>query len=207
MALLQPLRGSAPWGRRSSRYGVLTDREIHRARERGELRIEPFDEALLRPAAVSLRLGYGGAVVLVPRGPVDTASRATYPEHRTKELDEHGRLALEPGEVVLAPTLERISVSDWLVGVLDGTSDYARLGISVVLSHQVSPGYGKNGGAILTLEIVSRLAQVVYLHPGTRICNLMLFRCRESGRSYADMPHNYSLDVSVGSSRLADYHA
>lgn len=108
---------------------------------------------------------------------------------------------------MLAPTLERVSISDRLVGVLDGTSDYARLGISVVLSHQVSPGFGKSGGAILTLEIVSRLPEVVYLHPDTRICNLMLFRSRESGRSYSDMPHNYSLDQAVGRSRLADYHA
>ncbi|GAA3053147.1 hypothetical protein GCM10010464_17190 [Pseudonocardia yunnanensis] len=54
-----------------------------------------------------------------------------------------------------------------------------RLGISVVLSHQVSPGYGSDieGGAILTLEIVSHLSRAVFLRPGTRIGNLMLLRC------------------------------
>ena len=192
---------------RKGDFGVLTDRDIHSAHEQGDLRVTPFAPEMVRPAALSLRLGHE-AHALVTDGPVDTADASTFPRLKPKEFDDRGRLAIEPGEVVLAATFERIGLSTRLVGVLDGTSDYARLGMSVVLSHQVSPGFGGAGGSIITLEIVSRLPQVVYLYPETRICNLMLFKCRRSSlRSYGEMPHNYSTDIAVSSSRLADHHA
>ena len=66
--------------------GVLTDRAIRRARETGELRVEPFDDALVRPAALSLRLGHE-AFTLVTTGPVDVADRSTHPELVAKEPD------------------------------------------------------------------------------------------------------------------------
>lgn len=195
------------WMRRRPDHGVLTDREIVRAHERGELRVDPFDPELLRPAALSLRLGHG-ASVLRTTGAVDVARSHTHPHLEPREPDELGRLRLEPGEVMLAPTLERVALSARLAGLIDGTSDYARLGISVVLSHQVSPGFGSDrpGGAILTLEIVSRLGATVYLRPGTRISNLMLLHCRPADRAYPSMPANYSRDLLVRGSRLAEHH-
>lgn len=186
------------------RRGVLTDRAIKRAYNKGELHVDPFDEVLIRPAAISLRLGRD-AFSLVSTGPVDIADRATYPDLVPKELDEQGRLSVEPGEVVLAPTLERVGLSERLIGLVDGTSSYARLGISVVLCGQVSPGFGRETGAVLTLEIVNHLRHAVLLHPGARICNLMLFATTGSDQSYDAMPHNYSRDHKVEGSRLADH--
>ncbi len=199
---IQPAkRVLAPW---RARRGVLTDRAIKRAYDTGELFVDPFEGELVRPAAISLRLGHE-AFELVTTGPVDIADRETYPELRPKEPDEQGRLRVEPGEVVLAPTLERIGLSEKLVGLVDGTSDYARLGISVVLCGQVSPGFGSKGGAVITLEIVNHLRHAVLLHPGARICNLMLFASTGSDQPYGEMPHNYSSDHYVAPSRLADH--
>jgi dCTP deaminase len=187
--------------------GLLTDHEIVAARERGELGVWPFDPDLVRPAALGLRLGTG-ASVLEASGAIDVGDAATHPRLVARDPGPDGRLRLDPDEVLLAPTMERLSLSASLAGLLDGTSDYARLGISAVLSHQVSPGYGSDveGGAILTLEIVSRLRQTVYLRPGTRIGNLMLFRCKESRRPYPLMVANYSRDQHVRASRLAEHH-
>jgi dCTP deaminase len=184
--------------------GVLTDRAIRRAYETGELRVEPFDAALVRPAALSLRLGHE-AFTLVTTGPVDVADRSTHPDLVIKEPDGQGRLVIEPGEVVLAPTLEKIGLSENLAGLVDGTSDYARLGIGVVLSGQVSPGFGRDTGAVLTLEIVNHLRHPVLLYPGARICNLMLFASSGSELPYGEMPHNYSSDHAVVASRLAQH--
>ncbi|RSN63647.1 dCTP deaminase [Amycolatopsis sp. WAC 04182] len=193
-----PLTWPAP------RRGILTDRAIKRAHRTGELTITPFEPALVRPAAISLRLGHE-AFALESTGTVDIADRSTYPELRPKELDAEGRLRVEPGEVVLAPTLEKIGLSEKLAGLVDGTSDYARLGISVVLCGQVSPGFGSETGAVLTLEIVNHLRHPVLLHPGTRICNLMLFASTGSEQPYGTMPNNYSSDHNVAPSRLADH--
>lgn len=105
---------------------------------------------------------------------------------------------------MLARTQERVGVGERLAGLVDGTSDWARLGVSVVLAHQVSPGYGMPDGTPLTLEIVSRLSYDVLLRPGTRIANLMLLRGRRVRQSYRDMPaHHSSAEWSVGS-RLAE---
>ncbi|UMP03715.1 dCTP deaminase [Amycolatopsis sp. EV170708-02-1] len=186
------------------RRGILTDRAIKRAHRTGELTITPFEPALVRPAAISLRLGHE-AFALESTGTVDIADRSTYPDLRPKELDAEGRLSVEPGEVVLAPTLEKIGLSEKLAGLVDGTSDYARLGISVVLCGQVSPGFGSEKGAVLTLEIVNHLRHPVLLHPGARICNLMLFASTGSDQPYGTLPHNYSSDHNVAPSRLADH--
>lgn len=186
---------------------LLSDREIRAAYDSRELGIVPFEPELLRPAALSLRLGFE-ASVLESHTEVDVADAATYPVLVRREPDAEGRLRLNPGEVMLAPTLERISLPDGMAGLVDGTSDYARLGISVVLSHQVSPGYGSDSpsGAILTLEIISHLSRPVFLRPGTRIGNLMLLRCGPVERPYPEMPANYSRDVLVRASRLAEHH-
>lgn len=188
---------------------LLSDHEILTARRVGELVVTPFDPGMVRPAALGVRLG-SGAAVLVPRGDmdIDITDAATHPVLEPREPDAEGRLRLGPGEVLLAPTLERFALSSGLAGLIDGTSDYARLGISVVLSHQVSPGFGTDvdGGAVLTLEIVSRLPRTVHLRIGTRIGNLMLLRCCPAQRPYPQMPANYSSDVAVRPSRLAEHH-
>lgn len=188
---------------------ILSDHEIHAARRRGDIVVTPFDPEMIRPAALSVRLG-SGACVLVPTGDVDidVADSSTHPALEPRCPDASGRLRLEPGEVMLAPTFERVALCSSLAGLIDGTSDYARLGISVVLCQQVSPGFGADvdGGAVLTLEIVSRLPRTVHLHVGSRIGNLLFLRCSPVERAYFDMPANYSRDQQVRPSRLAQHH-
>jgi dCTP deaminase len=185
------------------RAAVLVDRDLRAAVRRGELVATDIDWSLLRPAAISLRLGEG-AFVPTSREPVDVARRATYPELVERPLDEEGRIVVRPGEVLLVRTLENIGLSTNLAGLVDGTSDLARLGIQVVLAHQVSPGWGMPEGAPLTLEIVSRLAHEVALRPGMRIANLMVFRGRRARRSYAQMPDRHPASGWSVGSRLAD---
>jgi dCTP deaminase len=185
------------------RRGILVDRDIRNAIRRGEVVVTDLDWSSVRPAALGLRLG-DQAYVLSTTQPMDVADGSTYPELVPRPLDGQGRIVLRPGEVLLARTLERIGLGERLAGLLDGTSDYARLGISVVLCHQVSPGYGMPGGSPLTLEIVSRLPYEVYLRPGVRIANLMLLRGNRVVQSYREMTaHHSSPGWSVGS-RLSE---
>jgi dCTP deaminase len=190
----------------STAISVFADHEIECAVKAGELTVDPFDPSMIRPAALSLRLG-SAAYSVMSTGVVDTADAATYPELLPRELDDCGRLRVDPGEVLLAPTLERIGLPANLAGLLDGTSSYARLGISVVLSGQVSPGFGRTTPAVLTLEIVNHLRHPVLLHPGARICNLMLLPCNGSAVPYDELPFSYGGDQGVSGSRLASHLA
>lgn len=195
-------RAKARVERRSSAWqGVLTDRDIRQALESGDLSVDPFESDLVGPAAIGLRLGYR-AFSLEASDVVDIADRSSYPELRPKPLDEQGRLRIEPGEVVLAPTLEQVGLSERLVGLVDGTSDYARLGVGVVLRSQVGPGFGQGRGAMITLEIVSHLKQAVLLHPGSRICNLMLFASGGSGVASAAVQVNHAPGYAATPSRV-----
>lgn len=191
---------------RNRRHGVLHDRDLHAALRRGELVVEGLDPELVRPAAVSLRLGEP-AFALAPRGPVDAADPRTYPDLVGRPVDAAGHLVLCPGEVLLARTHERIALAPTLSGLLDGTSDWARLGVTVVLAHQVSPGYGWPGGAPLTLEIVSHVGCEVRLRPGMRIANLLVMRGRPARRTYTDMPAHHSSATWSVASRLGDAEA
>ena len=188
------------------RRGLLVDRDIRAALRRGDLVIPELDPELIRPAAVSLCLGKG-AYVLASHRPVDVTDPATYPDLVPRPVDSGGCLVVHPGEVLLARTWERVGISERLAGLLDGTSDLARLGVSVVLCHQVSPGFGMPDGAPLTLEIVNRLAHEVRLRPGTRIANLLLVRGRRALRSYRSMPANHSVPGWTVASRLGDAEA
>jgi dCTP deaminase len=185
------------------RRGLLMDRDIRAALRRGELVVSDVDDAMVRPAAISLRLG-SDAYVLSPRGPVDSADESTYPELTPRPIDDRGLIVLRPGEVLLARTQERIGLGEQLAGIVDGTSDWARLGVSVVLAHQVSPGYGMPHGTPLTLEIVCWLPCEVLLQPGMRIANLMVLRGRRALRSYRDMPANHSGREWSAASRLSE---
>jgi dCTP deaminase len=184
---------------------VLADHQILGALRSGELAVSPFDPNMIRPAALSLRLGSEASVLGAART-IDARDLQTYPQLTPREPDEEGRLVINPNEILLAPTMEKVAFSNRLTGILDGISDVARLGISVVLSQQVSPGYGSPDGAVLTLEIISRLPVPVMLYPGTRICNLMLMRCGRATRSYSSMLHNHSRDVRAMPSNWAAYH-
>ncbi|WP_252436901.1 dCTP deaminase [Pseudonocardia humida] len=182
------------------------DRDIRAALRSGELMVSDLDDEMVRPAAVSLRMG-DEAYVLSSQTDVDALDPATYPKAMPRLVDNRGVVVLRPGEVMLARTRERIGLGERLAGLVDGTSDWARLGVSVVLAHQVSPGYGMPDGSPLTLEIVSRLSHDVLLRPGTRIANLMLLRGRRVRQSYRDMPANHSQPEWSFESRLGEAEA
>ena len=94
-------------GRGGHPMTVLADHELRAALESGDLVVKDLDPELIRPAAVSLRLGEE-AFALVSRQPVDIDDDATYPELVARPLDARGRLVLRPGEVLLARTHERV---------------------------------------------------------------------------------------------------
>ena len=184
---------------------VLNDVEIARLIKAGELRVGPWEPSLIRPAALSLRLG-STASTLVTDGVVDAADARTYPKLVRKKLDERGRLPIHPGEFVLAATLETLTLPADVSGFVDGISNVARLGIGVALSHYVNPGFGQPNGGVLTLEIHTRLQDTVLLYPGVRICNLVLFRGAAPQQAYHTFPANHSHDVRETGSAWFELH-
>jgi len=81
---------------------------------------------------------------------------------------------LEPGQFVLAQTLERICIPHDLVGLVEGRSSWARVGVTIhVTAPKIDPGFD----APITLEMVNFGKVAVELRAGRdRPAQLMLLQ-------------------------------
>jgi dCTP deaminase len=80
---------------------------------------------------------------------------------------------LDPGATIHGITRERLTLPPDLCGFLEGRSRYARLGLMIhVTSAFVQPGVSNRQ----VLEISNVSGRPLEIHPGTRLCQIVLFR-------------------------------
>ncbi len=151
---------------------MLSDRDIRRAIEAGEITINPFNVDSIGPCSIDLSLD-SIFRIYHPGEPIDV--------HSDKPLDQGTRLVntkkdpfmILPGQFILGQTIETISLSSKYAGFLEGRSSIARLGIIVHAAGLVNPGTGRNKPGKLTLEIFCENLSPVLLYPGMRIVQIM----------------------------------
>lgn len=150
---------------------VLSDRDIKKALETGRLKITPAPDLAtqLGSCSIDLRLGNTFRVFEHSRYPFIDPSRRDYSNEITRviRIKKNDPFIIQPGDFVLASTLETISIASDLLGRLEGRSSLGRLGIVVHSTASIfDPGW--NGKAVLELGNLGRMA--VSLTPGIRIC-------------------------------------
>jgi dCTP deaminase len=148
---------------------VLSDGTIRRLVEAGRILIEPWDEALVQPASVDLRLGDSFRVFHNHR--VTAIDLRNPPTNLTEEVvmapDEP--FAIHPGEFVLGRTLERVRLPADVVARIEGKSSLGRLGLIVhATAGFVDPGFE----GTLTLEITNLTRVPIQLYAGLLIAQL-----------------------------------
>jgi dCTP deaminase len=127
----------------------------------GRLVIDPFDERLVQPASVDLRLGREFRVFRNYRLPYIDVKQEMPHLTELESIDEVNPFILHPGEFVLAVTMERVEIPDDLVGRLDGKSSLGRLGLIVhSTAGFVDPGF--KGRLTLELTNVANLPVTLY---------------------------------------------
>src|SRR5438067_11579715 len=151
---------------------VLSDRTIARLLEEERIVIEPYDESLLQPSSVDVRVDRFFRVFHNARyAYIDVKE----PQEDLTELDEindERPFILHPGEFVLGSTLERVVLPDDLVARLEGKSSLGRLGLLIhSTAGYVDPGW--NG--YLTLELSNVANLPITLYPGMRIGQISFF--------------------------------
>jgi len=152
---------------------VLTRDAILRELESGHLRLEPFSLDQVGAASIDLHLG---DELRVPteavNGPIDVTDDAT-PEAFTRVIAFEKPYVLAPGHTVHGITRERLFLPSDLCAWIEGRSRIARLGLTVhVSSGFVQPGVSNH--QVLELSNVS--GRALALHPGVRICQIVLQR-------------------------------
>lgn len=152
---------------------ILSDVDIAKALTNKEIVIDPFPDldTQLGSCSIDLRLGKKFRVFNYSKVPfIDSASNKGA-EHMMTEIEiANGEpFILQPGDFILATTMETITIPTHLLARLEGRSSLGRLGIVVHSTASIfDPGW--HGVAVLELGNLGRMP--VSLYPGMRICAL-----------------------------------
>lgn len=152
---------------------ILSDRDIKKAMKDGRIAISPRINAVtqLGSCSVDLRLGVQFRVFNHSKlAYIDPTSKKLATDMMSEVTLKKGEpFILQPGDFVLATTVESITISDDLIGRLEGRSSLGRLGIVVHSTASIfEPGW--NGVVVMELGNLGRMP--VALRPGMRICSM-----------------------------------
>jgi len=152
---------------------ILSDRDIKKYIEEGKIKIHPLPdfEIQLGPASLDVRLDNIFRVFNHTQVPyIDPKNKSTF-ENLTEvvKVEENKPFVLQPGQFILASTLEEVELPDDIGARIEGRSSWGRLGIIVhSTAGYIDPGFkGK-----ITLEMSNIGMLPVLLYPGMRICQL-----------------------------------
>src|SRR4051794_38238922 len=148
---------------------VLSDGTIARLVGEGRIRIDPWDDAMVQPASVDLRLGDSFRVFHNHRA--SAIDLRDPPQNLTEEVrvgpDEP--FVIHPGEFVLGRTLEWVELPDDVVARIEGKSSLGRLGLIV---HATAGFCDPGWKGTLTLELANLTRIPIRLYAGLAIAQL-----------------------------------
>jgi dCTP deaminase len=152
---------------------LLSDRDIRSEIQTGRVAVEPFDEAMIQPSSVDVRLDKFFRVFENHKYSVIDPSIEQAELTREVIAEDDEAFILHPGEFVLASTYEVITLPDDIAGRLEGKSSLGRLGL---LTHStagfIDPGFSGH----ITLELSNVANLPVKLYPGMKIGQLCLIK-------------------------------
>jgi dCTP deaminase len=155
---------------------VLSDTTIARLLAEGRIEIEPYDESLLQPSSVDVRVDRLFRVFHNNRYPFIDVKVEQAELTELVEVDDAHPFVLHPGEFVLGSTLERIRLPDDLVARLEGKSSLGRLGLLIhSTAGFIDPGW--DGHVTLELSNVANLPITIY--PGMKIGQISFMQMTE----------------------------
>ena len=152
---------------------ILSDRDIVKALKAGRIRITPKidPKTQLGSCSVDLRLGkqflvfeHSKFAYIDPNNPKLATDMMIEVKLRDGEP-----FILQPGDFVLATTMETVKLPDDLVGRLEGRSSLGRLGIVV---HSTASIFDPGWEGMVVMELGNMGRMPVALYPGMRICSM-----------------------------------
>jgi dCTP deaminase len=148
---------------------VLSDGTILRLVADGRIRIDPWDDAMVQPASVDLRLGDSFRVFHNHRASAIDLRQP--PENLTEEVvvPSEESFVIHPGEFCLGRTLEWVELPDDIVARIEGKSSLGRLGLIV---HATAGFCDPGWQGTLTLELNNLTRVPIKLYPGLPIAQL-----------------------------------
>lgn len=152
---------------------ILSDGDIKKALKEKRIEITPLPDfkTQLGTCSIDLRLGDSFRIFEHSKYSYIDPSKKDFSNEITREikLKKGEDFMMQPGDFVLAVTIEKVKIPRDLMGRLEGRSSLGRLGIVVHSTASVfDPGW--DGKPVLELGNLGRMA--VALKVGMRICSM-----------------------------------
>ena len=151
---------------------ILSDRSIKDHIAAGRIVMTPYDESLVQPASIDIRLD--GRFRVFRNYRYSCIDPKALQEDLTElvEVGPDEPFIVHPGEFILGNTVERIKLGDDLVARLEGKSSLGRLGLIVhATAGYVDPGFEGN----ITLELSNVANLPIRLYPGMKVGQISFF--------------------------------
>ncbi|MFA9289139.1 MAG: dCTP deaminase [Weeksellaceae bacterium] len=153
---------------------ILTKPQILKEIESGRVKITPYDETAVGPASIDLTLANEIRIFENIDHSVHVVEATNFKEITKKVVLNGKKYIIKPGELILGITQEHISLPPDICAWLNSRSRFARLGLMVhITAPFIQPG--EEGKQVL--EIFNTGPNNLELHPGERLCQLILQRC------------------------------
>lgn len=161
---------------------LLSDRDIRAQLKLGRIILRPFEEALIQPASIDVRLAEDVRVFDSHRYSHIDPTQSQPDLTRLVEVQYGESFSLHPGQFILASTMEKLTLPDDVAARLEGKSSLGRLGL---LTHAtagfIDPGFSGQ----VTLELSNTATLPLMLYPGMLIGQL----CFMAMTSPAERPY------------------
>jgi dCTP deaminase len=152
---------------------LLSDRDLRAEITAGRLVVDPYDESLVQPSSIDVRLDRYFRVFENHKYPHIDPGEQQDELTRLVEVGVDEPFILHPGEFVLGSTYEVIGLADDLAARLEGKSSLGRLGL---LTHStagfIDPGFEGH----VTLELSNVATLPIKLWPGMKIGQVCVLR-------------------------------
>lgn len=152
---------------------TLSDTKLIQAMTTGLLNVNPVPtRAQIQPNSIDLRLGQQFKRLADIRTPMHLGNPPVDGAYHTEMCERDGGTWIEPGEFVLAHTIEWVKIHAPFMGMVVGKSSRARMGLQVECAGLVDTGFGGQ----LTLELFNMARHSIYMPVGITICQLTVHR-------------------------------
>lgn len=149
---------------------ILSHSEILNRIHQGDLKIEPFDETSIGPASIDLRVSDEFRVFSQSKEIYHLDNQANF-QDITKVITVRDYFTLMPGQTAHGITIEKLTLPEDLCAFIEGRSSIGRLGLTVhITASFIQPGVSNH----TVLELHNEGPIPLALHPGTKICQIIL---------------------------------
>jgi len=154
---------------------VLTSPEIKKAIREGLIKITPLNKSQIGPGSVDLTLGNNFRIFKKQLKPYHIRNHSNFEDvSESVIIKNNDYIIINPCEMILGVTQERITLAENVCGWLEGRSRFARFGLAVhVTAGFMQPGIDNHP----VLEIVNLGLTPLALYPGTKICQFIFEKC------------------------------